>query len=460
MRNVRIWLIGAADVSLLSGLALFGPLATLGIVSAITTLVYCVISPAGLLIILAAISHITQLGSVDENLLRITKWGITSFFLCVAILRLSQERSVSSYGLNAVEKSFLLLMAWAALCSLFAIKPGASAGEVIRLTSLLPIYYLARHCLRTPRDLNILLFTILGAVCLASLASAYQFFELGIIRVRGMYGNANMLGIFLGLTLPGLAIGALLANRRPVRILYYCGVVAGFGALLLSWSRDGYLCVATQLLVYLIIERKKRMLAVLATAAVVLILVILATPSLRTIAVESLRLKGGTTHRTVLWKHGLSAFIDNPVFGLGFEVPKEEVTGRIQWNSFVEFLLYSNPETRFMPHNTYIYALMSLGLPGLVLLLFLYRTMLKRQLELRRSASKSNYRKVHSIMIALVIGTLAYGMFETSSIFGHGSWANYFWILLGLSESKGLADHSTSANGHSLNLAEEPGRGI
>jgi len=437
MSRSRLLAVGAVDATLVSSLALLGPLGTVATLAALATFAYCLITPSGLLIMLIAVSHITQFGSIDENLIRAAKWGVVAMFFCLAALRLMIEHREHRLTIDATEKFFLLYIFWGAICSLFAVKPTGSIGEVIRVSTLLPIYFIARYSLTSAREISILLLTFLISVFVAGLASMSQILQMGVIRVHGLFQNANMLGVFLSFALPALAIGFILTRSRITKALYVTGITFGLMTLLLSWSRDAYLSIAVQILAYLIVEKRKRILSALTGLTVLLTLTILATPTLRTLAVESLRLKGGTTHRTTLWIHGLNAFVENPVFGMGYDVPKQAVTGPVMWNSFVDFLLYSNPETRFMPHNTYIYALMSTGLIGLVLLFLLYRAMFRRQFEFRRSAPSPEYRKLHSVIIAVLIGTLAYGIFETSSFFGHGSWANYFWVLLGMATAVG-----------------------
>jgi O-antigen ligase len=446
MTRSRLIALGLADCTVLAGLATLGPFGTIAILSALATLAYCVISPAGLLIVLTTVSQVAQLSWLDEKLLRMAKWGIVTIFLCFALLRIIRESRTTAITVDGVERSFLLYIFWAAICSMFAVKPEASIGEVIRLLAFLPIYFVARYSLKSTREIGLILIALLIAVVLAGAASAGQILDIGLIRVRGLYQNANMLGVFLSFAIPGLVIGMILTGSRILKLAYSAGIAIGIGALLLSWSRAAYFSIAVQVLAYIIIEKKKRLLTALSLGVGILVIVIVLTPTLRLVASESLRLRGGATHRTTLWKHGLDAFANNPIFGLGFEVPKEFVAGKIMWNSFVDYILYSDPETRFMPHNMYIYALMSNGLLGLVVLLLLYRAMIKRQLDLRGLANDTRHRKVHTVMLAIVIGTLAYGFFETSSFFGAGSWANYFWVLLGMSEALGTISAKATAN--------------
>ncbi len=438
-RGLKIGL-GVLDGTLLSLLAVLGPAATAAFVAVSSVVVFAMLSAVGLPLIMILTSHVSEVPGLSNELIRYAKWGIVITFFVLAVPRVLGRMQFRFLALDRHEALFALFLAWSMVCSLLAIAPGGSLSEVARLATMIPAYYVVRRLCTTRTQFLILLAAFALAVLTASVASYNQLITEGLIRVRGMFQNANMLGVFMAFTLPAVAIGSIVVRSRFARAAFLVCLLFGTLALMLSWSRAGYLAVFVQVVTYLTLERQRRILAILLGTCVVALIIVIAVPSLRETGVTALRLQGGTTHRTILWEKGLRAFADNPLFGVGFNVPKEAVAGRIMWNDFVENLLYADPQTRFAPHNLYLYVLMSTGVVGFTILSIFYYSLLKQQFKCRRNAPTSTRRRVHSVVIAMLFGTLAYGFFESHGFLGHGSWAVYFWMLLGMLNSDAVVN--------------------
>ena len=191
----------------------------------------------------------------------------------------------------------------------------------------------------------------------------------------------------------------------------------------------------------------------MATVATAAVLTFFMSPTLKTVISEALRLKSGATHRGELWKLGIDTFASHPVFGVGYMAPREALSGRIYYNDPVEHLLLGDPQGKFAPHNIYIYALCSAGVLGFVFLVILFRQIIRSMYSGLRNARSPGAKIASQLGLSLMGGIIAHGFFETGGFFGHGSWATYFWVLLGIISAiqAGALDSDSSVVADSLN---------
>jgi O-antigen ligase len=434
-RRFLTGIVVSIDAAVLVLLALFGPIGGAMAIAALTAMLYSVFSPIGFVLLLTVISPFYSLPGLDDYTIHAAKWIATIFVLVLTILQLTTKRNGVGIRIGPVQRSFIMFAGWGAICSLLSVHPLDGLTELLRLSAFLLVSEIAAVTIDRRKYITMISVSVLISVAAASLYSFAGLWLEGFQRVRGFFGNANAFGQFLAFTLPILVLGFVIHRRSVARLMFGTGIVLGAVAVLLSWSRAAILCLTVQWITYLIIEKKKKMLLTLVVATLLVAASVSISPSTQTLVSTVLRLQTGTTHRTTLWKTGLKAFQESPVVGLGLGAQKTDVLGRVMWNDLASFTLFSEMDTPYSPHNVYIYMLMTTGLPGLILFLFLYRSMIRDQWRSRLAANVASQRKLHSIMISVLVGTLAHGFFETGSIFSYGSMANYFWITLGMAEA-------------------------
>lgn len=396
---------------------------------------YCLVSPIGLPLILITISHVGSLGSITEETAHAIKWGISLLFLAAAFIRHSTSADRWKVELDQVDKVFLLFLLWGLVCTTFAVRPSDSMAEPLRMGLFLLVYSVTRLTIALSVHLSMVLAAVWIAVVSSTLYSFAEVIGRGFFRFTGFTGNPNAYGLFLSFTLPMLAMGIVMHRKSSAKIIFALGLGLGVTALLLTWSRNALLAVSVQFITYLILERRKRLLALLATMAVAGIILAAMSPTVSTTFSTLMRLKSGATHRPVLWSVGIDAIAKNPVLGTGFNVQNQDVAGKVMWNDFENYELFSGIGNEFRPHNVFIYVAMTTGLPGLFFYFYLYKAMFSK---LYRSFLKSldlRERRVHAIILSLLVGTLFHGLFETASIFSAAITANYFWIALGMVEA-------------------------
>jgi O-antigen ligase len=417
---------------ILLSLSFAGPAIGSVAVALLAVTIYCMVSPIGFPLILTMISFVGSIGTIDDNTAHLVKWAISLFFLATAFIRHSLEHSGWSGGLGRIERLLLLFLLWGVVCSVVGARPMDGIVEVARMSMFVLVYFVTLHTVTSTQHVTILTSAVWFAVVASSLYSFSEIMRQGFFRVAGFLGNANAYGLFLTFALPLVAIGAVVHRRRAVSFIFWIGLAIGSVSLLLSWSRTAILALGVQVITYLIIEKHRKALTWMAALGIVAILFAAMSPTVRTTFSTIMRLKSGATHRPILWSTGLSAVGENPVLGMGFNVQKQDVVGKIMWSDFANYELFLGIDTAFKPHNAYIYVALATGLTGLLIFVIFYWKAFAEQRQDYRSSRSPGERRVHAMMLSVLVGTLAHGLFESASILAAGSSANYFWIMWGV----------------------------
>jgi putative inorganic carbon (HCO3(-)) transporter len=257
-------------------------------------------------------------------------------------------------------------------------------------------------------------------------------------RVFSTLGQANALAAYLVLALP---VAAALSVRSSglMRWLAAAGVALMAGALVLTYSRGGYLgllaaagCLALLVVPGTRIERPcvaKAGLAVALASSLVL-----AVPALRDVATRALARAGsiGNLQETSiedhldLWAVGAQIAIDHPLLGTGpdayvlvFPAYRLDTLPAAEASRMARF----RPES---PHNVYLAIASGLGLPALVAYLALILTVISGLVRaVRREAVD---RVLGAALVAALVGHVVTDLFMTGDV--TGSWI--FWVLLGV----------------------------
>lgn len=230
-------------------------------------------------------------------------------------------------------------------------------------------YFLVVTQVRRRRELLALAWALILAGVLISLVGLAQYLtnqniitaEEGLRRIRGFYGSPNNLALFLGRPLP-LAL-ALLLWRREGRIVLAGATLVMAAALVLTFSAGAWVAVGLSALVVAALrgERSRRIAAIAAVVG----LGGLGVAALRIPRIGShFDLQSGTgVIRLEVWRSALHMLADHPLRGIGLD----------------NFLYYYQHGYRLPdawrepdlshPHNLILDFWLSLGLPGLLLLL-------------------------------------------------------------------------------------------
>jgi len=358
--------------------------------------------------------------------------GLSLGALCVSVVR-----DESELRWHPVLWVLVALVGWAGVSTLFAASPAVSVwGAYLRNEGLVAIFgyglvaFLAVQYVRSIGDLRTVMVT---AVVSGSLVSAYallQFLRVDPIewsqtwRVSSSFGNADMLGDYLVFPF-ALALGLALSARGRWRSLGWWAATALITLALAATETRGA-WIAVFVLVMCMVwagwrrlqhasRRQKLTFGVLAVALIVaaaaVIVLVLRGPAERSAALSSV-LASASNGRTVIWDIGLRAWLVHPITGWGpdgFMRAFESAVGA-KW-----YATLSRVGVGFgsadNAHNFLIQALVTLGIPGLVLTAWaLVRTAIESYGGLRAAKGRSRLLLVAlwgaliGMMVALTFG--------------------------------------------------------
>ena len=239
----------------------------------------------------------------------------------------------------------------------------------------------------------------------------------------GLAGNPNDLALLLNLLLPLTWSLFLLSRRRAVRAALVGVMLLAAAGVIVTFSRAGFLALATIIAVYLwkLRKRPEAGWAIVAVVAVLASLPFLPAGYLGHLSTIT-DIEADTTGSAQLrWADQLSAVsfvIEHPIIGAGLgmnALALNEVRGP-RW---------------LLVHNVYLQYAVDLGIPGLVLFLFLMAGCLKAVMVVQqRSAGVPHLREVFYLAEGMQVSLV---VFMIAGFFLPAAYHYYFYILAGLS---------------------------
>ncbi len=434
LRVIGIVLILLLDTALVVALPLIGPLYTTAALIGILILGGCLISDAGIIILLAAISHINVIGESSFELIRMLKWGAVAILAAATILRLLFKGTTVEFKADAVVRYFALYFAWGVVCSLTAIHPMGSLVSVLSRSVFLVVYLFAIFTITKRSHLDLILAALLIGVITSCSYSLVELLSGPYRRIVGFMVNAGGYSVALMMIVPMLVAAAFIYRRRSVRLIYGVGAAIGTMGIALAWSRATWLMLATATVVFLILRRQFKLLSLLALLVVAAAVFVVTDPEVYSLFGQVARLRAGTTHRTSLWDYSLKSIHEHPLTGLGPLVLTEDVLDARAADLGTRLFL-TGKGSEFSAHNYYLHIMLTTGVPGLLILLLFFYYLFKHLIRAVKKAPNRESRVFQEAMVALLAAVLVGLLFDTGSLMSSGSYANYFWISLGLTEA-------------------------
>ena len=234
--------------------------------------------------------------------------------------------------------------------------------------------------------------------------------------IRGLFGNSNDLALHL-VTMVPLAIGFAFSYKGLFRRLLYLGFAVLFvSAIVVTFSRGGFLgLMVASLVLVRKIGRKNKFLSTGALVVALLALLTLApatyTGRLGTIFSSSSDVTGSSSQRTEILKRSVWVTLRYPLFGVGM--------GNFHFKSVHELVT----------HNAYTQISSEMGIPALVIYLMLMIYPLRRLREIEaQTMDLPEKRKLHYWSIGIQASIVAY---MVSSFFGAVAYQWYIYYLVG-----------------------------
>lgn len=230
----------------------------------------------------------------------------------------------------------------------------------------------------------------------------------GVWRVRGFYGSPNNLALYLGKMFP-LAIAVGLwgqAGRR--RWAYGAAALLMAAAILLTYSRGAWVIGVPVSLLFLAALRGRRTLAVaVGVVAVVAVLVFFVAGVGRLTSLLDTSV-GTTFFRLQLWQSSWAMIRDHPLLGVGLDnflyAYRTQYVLPTAWEEF----------NLSHPHNLVFDFWLRLGLPGLLVLLWLVVGFFRRGWLSYRRLPESSGRLLALGLMAGMVNLLAHGLVDNA----------------------------------------------
>ena len=262
----------------------------------------------------------------------------------------------------------------------------------------------------------------------------------GKIPGSSIMGDENDFSLVMNMAFPIAFFLGLESDRKIKKMYYFCASGVFIIAAVSSFSRGGFVGLASVGL-YCWLKSPQKILSSVIIVIFILLMSLTAPEKywdeVRSIKEENIE-KGTGATRWYTWECGLRIFLDYPIFGVG--------QGNFPWN----FAKYE-PEGGFqgrmhggrVAHSVYFTLIPELGLVGTFLFLFITYKNLKESKYLLRNISNiyiSNNRKLDEKILnnLFKIKYLLYGLqgslfgFLISGIFLSVLYYPHFWLLNGI----------------------------
>ncbi len=244
-------------------------------------------------------------------------------------------------------------------------------------------------------------------------------------RVVSTFGNPNVFGEFLILTIPLLFAFFLRAKGKGAKFASLLPVGLSCVALLYTWSRGAWIGLVAGVLVFFLLY-SRRALPVLAAGAVALPFAIPFLPAsvLNRIGSIGNLSDSSTAYRVYIWQAAARMFTDHAAGGVG--------VGEAAFAAVYPGYALAGIESAPHSHNLYLQIGIELGLPALLIFLIFLVLLTRGALTLSKSEDK-NERAAVLGALAGIAAVLTQGMTDYV-------WYNYrvffaFWLVCGLTSA-------------------------
>ena len=385
--------------------------------------------------------------------------GLPSFVIPLALLLVGvmfwrwrvKDEHLHNWEVTAVLLGAFALVGFASL--LYAAVPERSLATLIEFAKNSVLLFAVFLALRRPQSLRYIVWALLAAgIFMGTLTVIQQLtgtFEneywgfaqtevkniVGSVtdyRVAGPLGAPNFYAMILVVLVPVALNRVLHEKKTGLRLLALWALVVCLLSIIFTFSRGGFLALATVLL--LTIARQsfslKRLLLFFFLFVVAWQFLpanyterLTTTLDLLPGSGEDVRnevsFRGRTSEVMVAWL----IFSDHPLFGVGLNNYKTF------YQEYAQPLGWDNRREERSAHSLYLETAAETGLVGLTVLGVLLGTALKGSFRAQNSFARHGRYDEASLCWALAIGLVGYLI---ASLFLHGAYPRYFWLLLGI----------------------------
>lgn len=238
-------------------------------------------------------------------------------------------------------------------------------------------------------------------------------------RVFSTFENPNNYAEFLVMAIPLSFVFCTMIKNDSLRRISYLFLALPFGAILMTYSRSGWVSLALALFIFVFLANKRLL-------PVIILLGVCAVPFLPQTVLNRIATIGSTNdssnmYRVYIWRGILSLLKDNWLFGVGL--------GPVNFRSV--WLLYCLPGTSPAPHSHMLFLELwvEMGIAGIISYLMLFFTSVRKGLNALRHAAKP-------VRLAIIgcVSSLCGIMFSCSAeyVWYYPRVMFFYFIVLGL----------------------------
>ncbi|MBD3218248.1 MAG: hypothetical protein GF310_08225 [candidate division Zixibacteria bacterium] len=403
------------DLLVLTALTFLSPMQAIGVIVVLFLAAYFFLSPLGYLYFLLIWMPYETLLLPEGDGVRILRLLAISLIIILGWSKYWLSGNSIRFPNRYLLLPIIAVFLWSAMTVFFSPMPLSAMFEFIKMLAYLAIFFLAYNIISTRKDFRKLLYFMFIISIPIYIAAYYQFFALGFLRVWGIFGNPNTLGLF-SFTTAGMALllRELKEKSKLTSIIVIVWLLFSVSSLILSGSRASIFGLAIFGSAYLILKRKYIILLILILAGGLGAYYIMQTQALFTDFARVTRLMAGLTGRTIIWDTTLEMIKDYPTFGVG----PGNVSGLL-YNYAQATHPIVNIDLRFameegLTHNGYLQQLAEIGIVGLLLVLWAIYRFIRFLSSIISSDNRENISGPALVVLTIFVGRLAHSFFESS----------------------------------------------
>jgi O-antigen ligase len=251
----------------------------------------------------------------------------------------------------------------------------------------------------------------------------FSFSSWGATGAPGWFRNSGEFGIQMTIFVP-LAIAFIMALKeywgRGKRWFFYLLPVTGLVSIVASSSRGAQLAIIVVGLWFLIRTRKGIKWAIVMLLVGFMLYLIM--PEAQKARFDTMGEDQTSVERLEHWRLGMGFVVENPLLGLGYK----------NWLDYCNFLSpFRDVEgvSCHQAHNMYVECVAELGVPGLIVFLWMLLLMFRRNSRTRIYASRLNNKFIMYVSYGLDGGLVG---FMVSGFFISVLYYPFFWFQLAM----------------------------
>lgn len=318
------------------------------------------------------------------------------------------------------------------ISTITSINPRGSFRDLAIHLAGIGFVFVAVNSIKTLEDFNKLVTVLVLSGTIIALIGLYQYI-VGVnikaswldvknnpdikARVYSLFGNPNILAEYLIMIIP-MSLALFWSSKKLHKKIIFLGTSLILTlALVLTYSRGGWLGFAFSILIFVILL-EWRLLLSLIPIAIGAIYLLPQTILNRILSMKNLT-DSSNAYRIKIWEISMDIIRDHWVVGLGF--------GHLPFKQTFETYIRTMPN--FHAHNTYLETAAEMGIPGLIVFLLFIFVIFKYSIH-ELIKNQNRYIKVMGAgALAGLSGLLAHGLVE--NVLYLTKIIIMFWIIIG-----------------------------